>query len=61
MLVMLTINLEEGSMLTYKRNDLLPDEKRYITLRVSTKGLRIIDKKIFRKVVNELKAKGKSI
>ena len=39
----------------------LPDEKRYVTLRVSTKGMRIIDKKGIRKVVNELKAKGKSI
>ncbi len=30
------------------------DEKRYVTLRVSTKGMRIIDKKGIRKVVNEL-------
>ena len=44
-----------------KKRFWLPDEKRYITLRVSTKGLRIIDKKGIRKVVNELKAKGKSI
>ena len=44
-----------------KKRFCLPDEKRYITLRVSTKGMRIIDKKGIRKVVNELKAKGKSI
>ena len=36
-------------------------EKRFVRLRVSTKGMRIIDKKGIRKVVNELKAKGKSI
>ena len=44
-----------------KKRFWLPDEKRYVTLRVSTKGMRIIDKKGIRKVVNELKAKGKSI
>ena len=44
-----------------KKRFWLPDEKRYITLRVSTKGMRIIDKKGIGKVVNELKAKGKSI
>ena len=44
-----------------KKRFWLPDEKRYITLRVSTKGMRNIDKKGIRKVVNELKAKGKSI
>ena len=44
-----------------KKRFWLPDEKRYVTLRVSVKGMRIIDKKGIRKVVNELKAKGKSI
>ena len=44
-----------------KKRFWLPDEKRYVTLRVSTKGMRIIDKKGIRTVVNELKAKGKSI
>ena len=44
-----------------KKRFWLPDEKRDVTLRVSTKGMRIIDKKGIRKVVNELKAKGKSI
>ena len=44
-----------------KKRFWLPDEKRYVTLRVSAKGMRIIDKKGIRKVVNELKAKGKSV
>ena len=44
-----------------KKRFWLPDEKRYITLRVSTRGLRIIDKKGIRKVLNELKASGKKI
>ena len=44
-----------------KKRFWLPDEKRYVTLRVSTKGMRIIDKKGIRTIVNELKAKGKSI
>ena len=44
-----------------KKRFWLPDEKRYVKLCVSTKGMRIIDKKGIRKVVNELKAKGKSI
>ena len=36
----------------------LPNEKRYITLRLSTQGMRIIDKKGITRVVNELRAKG---
>ena len=44
-----------------KKRFWLPDEKRYVTLRVSTKGMRIIDKKGIRKVISELKAQGKSI
>ncbi len=36
----------------------LADEKRFITLTVSTKGLRIIDKRGIRRVVNDLRAKG---
>ena len=44
-----------------KKRFWLPDEKRYVTLRVSTKGMRIIDKKGIRKVINELKAQGKSV
>ena len=41
-----------------KKKFWLPDEKRYITLRVSTRGMRIIDKKGIRKVVNDLRYKG---
>ena len=44
-----------------KKRFWLPDEKRYVTLRVSTRGLRIIDKKGIRKVLNELKEKGKKL
>ena len=36
----------------------LPNEKRYITLRLSTRGMRIIDKSGITRVVNELRAKG---
>ncbi|MBJ12129.1 MAG: 50S ribosomal protein L28 [Candidatus Marinimicrobia bacterium] len=39
----------------------LPDEKRFISLRLSTKGMRIIDKKGISKVVKELRAKGVKI
>ena len=42
-----------------KKKFWLPDEKRYITLRLSTRGMRIIDKKGIRTVINELRAKGK--
>lgn len=41
-----------------KKRFWLPDEKRFVTLMVSTKGLRIIDKRGIRRVVNELRAKG---
>jgi len=44
-----------------KKKFWLPDEKRYITLNVSTRGMRIIDKRGIRKVVNELRAQGKKI
>ena len=44
-----------------KKRFWLPDEKRYITLNVSTRGMRIIDKKGIRKIVNELRAKGNKI
>jgi len=36
----------------------LPNEKLYITLRLSTRGMRIIDKRGITRVVNELRAKG---
>tara|TARA_B100001996_G_scaffold223764_1_gene172170 strand:- start:32 stop:268 length:237 start_codon:yes stop_codon:yes gene_type:complete len=41
-----------------KKKFWLPDEKRFITLRLSTRGMRIIDKKGISRVVNDLKAKG---
>ncbi|HIB29784.1 MAG TPA: 50S ribosomal protein L28 [Candidatus Marinimicrobia bacterium] len=44
-----------------KKRFWLPDEKRFVTLKVSTRGMRIIDKKGIRKVVNELRAQGKKI
>lgn len=36
----------------------LPSEKRYVTLRVSGKGLRVIDKKGIETVVSELRSRG---
>jgi large subunit ribosomal protein L28 len=39
----------------------LESEKRYVKLRVSTKGLRIIDKQGIEKVVADLRARGKKI
>ena len=39
----------------------LPDENRYVTLRVSTSGMKIIDKKGIRKVVDDLKLKGTKV
>ncbi|MDP7037000.1 MAG: 50S ribosomal protein L28 [Candidatus Marinimicrobia bacterium] len=44
-----------------KKKFWLPDEKRYITLNISTRGMRIIDKRGIRKVVNELRAQGRKI
>ena len=44
-----------------KKRFWITDENRYVTLRISTRGMRIIDKKGIRKVVNELRAKGKKI
>ena len=44
-----------------KKKFWLPDEKRYITLNVSTRGMRLIDKRGIRKVVNELRAQGRKI
>jgi large subunit ribosomal protein L28 len=41
-----------------KKRFWLPDEKRFVTLTVSTKGLRIIDKRGIRRVVDDLRAKG---
>lgn len=39
----------------------LASEKRYITLRLSTKGLKTIDKKGLEAVVNELRQRGQKI
>lgn len=39
----------------------LESEKRYVKLRVSTKGLRIIDKQGIEKVVAELRSRGKKL
>ena len=44
-----------------KKRFWLADENRYVTLRISTRGMRIIDKKGIRKIVNDLRAKGKKI
>ena len=44
-----------------KKRFWLPDEKRWVTLRVSTQGLRLIDKIGIRKVVNRMKAEGKRV
>ena len=41
-----------------KKKFWLPDENRYVTLRVSTKGMRVIDKKGITRVVKDLRAKG---
>ena len=39
----------------------VPGEKRFVKLRVSTKGLRIIDKKGIETVLAELRAKGERV
>ena len=44
-----------------KKRFWLADESRYITLNVSTQGLRLIDKKGIRRVVNDLRAQVKKI
>ena len=41
-----------------KKKFWLPEEKRYVTLRISTRGMRIIDKKGITRVVKELRGKG---
>ena len=41
-----------------KKKFWLPDENRYITLRISTRGMRVIDKKGITKVVKDLREKG---
>ena len=44
-----------------KKKFWLSDEKRFVTLRVSTRGMRIIDKKGIRKVIDDLKSRGVKI
>ena len=44
-----------------KKKFWLPDEKRFVSLRLSTRGIRIIDKKGISRVVKELKQKGVKI
>jgi len=41
-----------------KKKFWFPDEKRYVTLRISTRGMRVIDKKGITRVVKELRGKG---
>ena len=41
-----------------KKKFWLPDENRYVTLRTSTRGMRVIDKKGITRVVKDLRAKG---
>lgn len=44
-----------------KKKFWLADENRFITLNVSTRGLRLIDKQGIRRVVQNLRAQGKKI
>ena len=39
----------------------LEDEKRYVKLRVSSKGMRIIDKLGIEKVISDLRARGEKV
>ena len=41
-----------------KKKFWLPDVNRYVTLRISTRGMRVIDKKGITRVVKDLRAKG---
>ena len=41
-----------------KKKFWLPEENRYVTLRISTRGMRVIDKKGITRVVKDLRAKG---
>ena len=41
-----------------KKRFWLPDEKRYVTLNVSTQGIRLIDKKGITKVWKEMRSRG---
>jgi large subunit ribosomal protein L28 len=45
----------------FRKRFWLEDEKRWITLRVSAKGLRIIDKKGIESVVHDLRLRGEKV
>ena len=45
----------------HKRRFWLPSEKRWVTLTVSTKGLRTIDKKVIEAVVAQIRARGEKV
>jgi large subunit ribosomal protein L28 len=45
----------------HKKRFWLADENRWVTLNVSTQGLRLIDKIGIRKVLNRMKAEGKKV
>ena len=44
-----------------KKRFWLTDENRYVTLRVSTRGMRIIDKKGISQVLKEIRARGEKV
>ena len=44
-----------------KKRFWLPDEKRYVTLRVSTKGMRIIDKQGIDAVLADIRSRGEKV
>ncbi|MEM8983545.1 MAG: 50S ribosomal protein L28 [Pseudomonadota bacterium] len=45
----------------HKHRFWLESEKRYVTMRVSAKGMRIIDKKGIEQVVTEMRARGEKV
>ena len=59
---MRTIRPEEGLTSIFKKKRFwLADENRWVTLTVSTQGLRLIDKIGLRKVLNKMKTEGKKV
>ena len=44
-----------------KKKFWLPEEKRFVTLRLSTKGMRIIDKKGIDAVLVDIRARGENV
>lgn len=45
----------------HKRRFWVADENRYVTLNISSKGLRIIDKKGINEVLKELRSRGEKV